>query len=263
MPQIPTNAQRTRIDPKRRAKGLAQRRGSCRRVLSASITFALSSVGSSSISAETATHNAVEFALRACAQLPDGKDVILNALEQHGWTKPADFNVLTNLFASTKFAFKHSTENAELLEKSIANAFFMSASVLGNSALPPNQPVFVHEDVSIGVIGLTLSKSGLPYCVIGGPSALFDLFAEKISLTPSKIAAHGFLRNPEGQVHTGQFLNATISATTIDLDSILLKGLEFELDAITYTSDLTLELAIERFHPFNAYILPQRSGEGD
>lgn len=256
MLQAWTSSQKTASVPKVDVKGPAQPCGSRRKISSAIIASALSIVSSSSISAETPTHNAIEFALRACAQLPDGKDTILNSLEQNGWVKSADSYTLYDLLASATFAFKRSTENAELLENSLANAFFMSASILGNSGLPPNQPAFILDEMSIGVIGLTLSKNK-PWCVINGPSALFDVFAEKISLTPSNMVAHGFIHNPDGQMHKGQYLNATISVTTMDLDSILLRGREFELDAIPYTQDITLESALERFHPFNAYTSPK------
>lgn len=256
--------QRTMPDSKEGIKDQVQPSSFRRGIFSTIIASALSIVSSSSVFAEVTMQNAVEFALEACAQLPDGKDTILSSLAQHGWVKSSDSNTLYDLLASTTFAFKHSTENAELLGNSFANAHFMSASILGNSALPPNQPAFVLDDISIGVIGLTLSKNK-PWCLLNGPSALFNVFAEKINLTPSKMVAHGFMRNPEGQMHKGQYLDATISVTTMDLDSILLRVREFELDvtAIPYTSDLTFESALERFRPFNAYTSPQRPTGGN
>ena len=51
----------------------------------------------------------------------------------------------------------------------IVNSKFLAASILGNSALKPDQLVFQKEAFTLGVIGLELNKG---YCIMSGPASI-------------------------------------------------------------------------------------------
>lgn len=52
------------------------------------------------------------------------------------------------------------------LAYTVENAYFMAASILGNSELGPNQPAFIHADIQLALIGV---EEGRQYCAFAGP----------------------------------------------------------------------------------------------
>ncbi len=134
-------------------------------------------------------------ALSLCSDLGNDIATVDDELSNLGWqaadTPQTTLGVLFwSLFARDFAVF--GDEALELMANSddfgtqlgylIVNADFMAASILGNSALPPNQPAYSKGEYQLAVLGVSLGKG---YCIMAGPSTIldtvtqFDSFAEK------------------------------------------------------------------------------------
>ncbi|WP_372570842.1 hypothetical protein [Ruegeria jejuensis] len=100
-------------------------------------------------------------ALDLCASGFGSLDSARDALTNAGWTEFE--NGPASVMVSSILAF--SIDETDLAY-TVENAYFMAASILGNSALGPNQLAFVHSDILLGLIGV---EEGSQYCVVGGP----------------------------------------------------------------------------------------------
>ncbi len=137
----------------------------------------------------------VRDVLSLCSDLGNNVAAVDDELKNLGWqaadTPQTSLNVLFwSLFARDFTVF--GDEALELMANSdnlgtqlgylIVNADFMAASILGNSALPPNQPAYSKGEYQLAVLGVSLGKG---YCIMAGTSTIldavtqFDSFAEK------------------------------------------------------------------------------------
>ncbi len=128
----------------------------------------------------------IEFAVLACSDLSSNKDLILSELAQKGWLQINGAELvperLVVAIASYFFAARHSETNADQLFAALQEAYFSATSILGNSALPPDQPSFTYGEVSLGVLGLSLEPPSQPYCIMSGPRELNGVVGNFVEL---------------------------------------------------------------------------------
>lgn len=149
------------------------------------------------------------------------------------------------LFASA-FTFNE-TEGVEVAAKSeelerrlgymIVNSSFMSASILGNSAMPPNQPNYTHGKYRLALIGVGYGKG---YCVLSGPVSIVD----EVKAIP------GFVeRWPDAAPRSDW---AGVSSVVGEADGIRYFASIFDRDALSslYSStDIVFPETTEKFDP--------------
>ncbi len=218
-------------------------------------TMALACIAQSGY-AQDARDEAFNTLVELCSRLPAERDQVESKLVAGGWAEPSDPVVLFDLMASGTFNFKHSFSDRETLGKSLENAFFMAASILGNSALPPAQKAYVSGDLVVGVIGLTIDEPGLPYCIIGSSHDEIGRLSEIVPLEAAEPPAHGFLREPEGLVHSGSIGASSVKATYVDPKSVLDAIEQLGVTELPYSKRLTPIEAAARLTPFVAVIAP-------
>lgn len=144
--------------------------------------------------------NHVGEIVELCSKLEDGAETVTDRLERHGWLPTNNREVLVSSLASIvltrDIAFiddarlkmiANSDDPSVQFSYLLENSAFMSASILGNSALPANQPVYEKDGYALAALGLSLDA---PYCIASGPinfgqmiSSSID-FAEETSETP-------------------------------------------------------------------------------
>jgi hypothetical protein len=123
--------------------------------------------------------------LEFCAELTGDRDAVTTQLTELGWVPESDPNPIAGeilLWGGFARAYalqpgqslvlqSGSDEPGKQLGFIIENASFMAASVLGNSALSPNQPSFTSGAHRLATLGVELGEG---YCVWSGPSELQD-----------------------------------------------------------------------------------------
>ncbi|MEO3413344.1 hypothetical protein AAFO92_01670 [Roseovarius sp. CAU 1744] len=134
--------------------------------------------------AALASESTFDQTLELCSSLSGGQEGVRSDLVAMGW-EPVEnpktaLDVLFWTIFSTDFAtfteenlalFSNSEVEGEQLGYLVANAHFLSVSILGNSALPPDQPAYMNGGIKLATLGLSLNKG---YCVITGPSSIFE-----------------------------------------------------------------------------------------
>ena len=195
-----------------------------------------------------------------CAELPAGKEHIEKKIVAYGWAQASDPAVLVDLMASTTFNFRHSLTNKEDLAMSLENAFFMAASMLGNSALPQGQKAYVSGDLVVGIIGITLDKPGLPYCVIGSAHDELGRLSAIVPLEATE--AHGDLAISEGVVHSGSLGASNVNAAYVSSESVIEAIERLGVTELPYAKRLPPDEAAARFRPFIAVSAPIVPTEG-
>lgn len=111
---------------------------------------------------------AVARMVELCATGPTSLEGARAAFADAGWTEAQDGKPTVMALASLVFAFQFDAAEPGY---SALNAQFMAASILGNSALGPNQLGFSLGEVMLGVLGI---EEGTPYCVVTGPEWILD-----------------------------------------------------------------------------------------
>ncbi|WP_424832377.1 hypothetical protein [Ruegeria sp.] len=144
-------------------------------------------------------------AAKLCSSGFENLDSARDALTKAGWNEFEDGPAPA--VVSNRVAF--SIDETDL-PYTVENAYFMAASMLGNSALGPNQPAFVHTDVQLALIGV---EEGHQYCAFAGPrwtvySAIKNGFAGGIRARTNIVS-----------LIIGREDNATIAIALIDLDA--------------------------------------------
>ena len=151
--------------------------------------------------------NAVRSMAEICAAGPTSLDETRTALVESGWTN-ADVKVALAALTSGFFAFQF---NPSDVGYSMFNAIFLAGSALGNSALGPNQLGLTAGDVSLGVYGI---EEGKPYCVVTGPTWVFDSLTDGDTDIAGK-ASPGFLRIREGSIGQGSYVAALMDLSAV------------------------------------------------
>ncbi|WP_273508731.1 hypothetical protein [Planktotalea frisia] len=126
--------------------------------------------------AADSTRESIRAAIKICTDIPKEIDVARANLLKNGWerTKEGALIALFNGMIASKF-------RAHDLDYTIRNAFFMSASILGNSSLGANQISMEFGSYHLALLGI---REGSPYCVLSGPSELSTLnFSAEGNLT--------------------------------------------------------------------------------
>ena len=123
--------------------------------------------------------DAIATAFEICTTQPTTIDEIRETLLQHGWqnNEPTTLSALFN----AKIAFDF---NADDLRYTFENAFFIAASVLGNSSLGSDQIGVTFEDYQLAMIGIV---ENTPYCVLTGPNELIKTFANGGWVTQTQV----------------------------------------------------------------------------
>lgn len=104
---------------------------------------------------------AVEFCLAPPADTNAARAIFVD----RGWQE-GDVERIMQLLSAAVFALRLDLDD---LSDSYSDAVFLAASMLGNSALGPNQLSFTSGTLEIVAMGL---DEGVPQCAITGPSSL-------------------------------------------------------------------------------------------
>lgn len=168
----------------RRAGGRSGAAGRCRRAIAALACCALveTTLPSKVLASAQVLHDTFDL----CKDLGQTRDEVGRRLAELGWLEgdsPAatadlmfwavfarDFSFLTDEALSR---MANSEDRGQQLGYMIANASFTSASILGNSALPPDQPNYAQGPYRLAVLGVSLGRG---YCVLSGPDVIVAVF---------------------------------------------------------------------------------------
>lgn len=123
------------------------------------------------------TAKAIDAALEICDSLPQPVKETAEVLVEAGWNSDGD--AVMAAFASTAFAFLLKPDD---IAYSLDNGSFMAASILGNSALPPDQPGFSAGGLRLAILVGDTAKG---YCVLSGGNGLLLRLQSAAKLTES------------------------------------------------------------------------------
>jgi hypothetical protein len=137
-----------------------------------------------------------------CAEGPTTIDDAKAAIGAAGWIHTQDPQVVFNALRSAVFSFQF---NPEDVGYSLLNADFMAASILGNSALGPNQLGFTFDDLQLAVLAV---EEGAPYCVATGPAAILDASVQVSGL--EETGQTGPVRVRKGSLGEGSYADALL-----------------------------------------------------
>jgi hypothetical protein len=118
---------------------------------------------------------------------------------------------------SALFHMQYSGASAETLDYAQQSAHFMTASILGNSALPENQPGYTAGNLKLGTFGMSLDT---PDCFLAGPASLYDSLATSAMITPNNNQLERVLSDPAKAVTTGTLEDATLWLVRLDLAQV-------------------------------------------
>ena len=167
-----------------------------------------------------------------CAEGPMTLDDAKAALGAAGWVQTQDPQVVFNPLRAAVFSFQFRSEDVGY---SLLNAEFMAASILGNSALGPNQLGFTFSDVQLAVLAVEERK---PYCVATGPAAILDVSVQVSGL--EETGQTNLVRVRKGSLGEGGYADALIDLQAIlSLDPDLLKTTE--VSGIMITPEMLAE----------------------
>ena len=171
-----------------------------------------------------------------CLKLPASQNLVFEELEPMGWKKSlgSKDNIAVKVIYSTIFTARHRSED---LEYTYNNSQFMAASILGNSALKPNQPAFIYKGLRLGVLGIKLGKG---YCVLTGPKWATIEIEQKFGIKLNRSL-------PYRKSYHGKIGTHTVWVNEIDIekfhlvkpaisDDVLKRYRAFEKDALRETN---------------------------
>ena len=168
-----------------------------------------------------------------CAEGPTTLDDAKATLGAAGWAQTQDPQVVFNPLRSAVFSFQF---NSEDVGYSILNADFMAASILGNSALGPNQLGFTFGNVQLAVLAV---EEGTPYCVATGPADILDASDQVSGL--EEVGQTGLVRVRKGSLGDGGYADALIDLRAIaSLDPDMLK--RTKVTGITITPEMLAKI---------------------
>ncbi|MEJ6393744.1 hypothetical protein V8J82_10780 [Gymnodinialimonas sp. 2305UL16-5] len=162
--------------------------------------------------------SAVSAALALCADLPEETQTARDTLQANGWqaSESATLVALFNAIAAFNF-------DASDLSYTFQNAGFMAGSVLGNSALGPDQIGMTFETYTTAAIGIA---EGEAYCVLTGPNQLLSAL-EQLDFNRETQTSSGVVTRLTGALAGGH----RVSAVEFDLAALDLMLAESELPA--------------------------------
>lgn len=137
--------------------------------------IALSAFQLAGAAAFAATSSQLDAALTICTSLPQPSGVVADKLVGTGWA--ADSDAVMAAFVSGAFAFYLKPHD---IAYSLDNGWFMAVSVLGNSALPPDQPGYSTDTLRLAVLA---GESAQGYCVLSGDDGLLTDLQSAAALT--------------------------------------------------------------------------------
>lgn len=130
------------------------------------------------------------------------------ALGAVGWQEDEGMETARNALAASVFAFRFDPADVGY---SVLNADFMAASILGNSALGPNQLGFRLGGVQLGVLGV---EEGTPYCVATGPAWILDAATGNVGAI-AETSQPGPVRLRQGDLAEGSYSDALIDLAVV------------------------------------------------
>jgi hypothetical protein len=119
----------------------------------------------------------LDAALSVCSSFPKSAGETSDRLLGAGWISEPD--AVMAAMTSGVFAFLLKPED---IAYSLDNGTFMAASVLGNSALPPNQPGFSANVLRLAILA---GETEQGYCVLSGNDGLLTHLQAALPLTES------------------------------------------------------------------------------
>ena len=228
-------AQRTLPNPTRRAQTArlvggetgAVRHMRCANGLITALLVILHITGPASASEQTSSLSEI---MAVCSALQNDPEAVRQELVGLGWKPAVSLEKVANIFfwaVFTRDFVKYddaalgrasmSDDMGSKLGYLIENADFMSASILGNSALPTGQPTYNKDGFELATIGLSIGKG---YCIATGPKAAFDTLtnaAYYIEKWPDQFPKSG---RPGISATFGKWNNASVFAAKLDVATI-------------------------------------------
>ncbi len=168
--------------------------------------------------------------MAVCSALQNDPEAVRQELVGLGWKPAVSPEKVANIFFWTVFTrdfvryddaalgmASMSDDMGSKLGYLIENADFMSASILGNSALPTGQPTYNKDGFELATIGLGIGKG---YCIATGPKAAFDTLTNApyyIEEWPDQFPKSG---RPGISATFGKWNNASVFAAKLDVATI-------------------------------------------
>lgn len=168
--------------------------------------------------AQTAMETAaLAVAVEVCSDPAPDTQSVATAITAGGWTPDDNGATVRTAMFSALFHMQYSSASAEALDYAQQNADFMTASILGNSALPENQPGYTAENLKLGTFGMT---SDTPYCILAGPAWLYDSLATSANMAATNDQPERVISDPAKSVMTGTLEDATLWLMRLDLTEV-------------------------------------------
>lgn len=215
----------------------------CRNIIALLLAALLNAAPTSAqTNLDEATHTAVSIALDLCKSGPTDLNEVRNALAKAGWIEGDK-----QLVHDVAFAQHLSTSFDPLqLEYSFKNSAFMTASLLGNSSLGPNQVSFTSDEMALAVLGVT---EGTPYCILAGSNEIVSI------VTRSELKLKSVVQNEYTSMKTATKDDMSLTLGQLDQENIIAliqsdkyNDLELREDYITRVRD--------QIRPANIAIVP-------
>lgn len=130
-----------------------------------------------------------------CLKLPSDHTTLDKELKSIGWNRRLGEDgdrLAAYVLYSSIFTIKHRSED---LDYTYMNSAFMAVSILGNSALRPNQPAYTNGEMRLGVFGI---REGVGYCVFTGPRWATNEIEKKLGITLKKLLP--YLKSYDGTI---------------------------------------------------------------
>lgn len=187
---------------------------------------------------------ALKTAIELCLTRLNDEERVEAHLIDAGWNKNLSSEVVFDTMTSLNFAFKYTSESAEALEYAFQNSRFMAASILGNSALPANQPSYSLEDINLSPIGLS---SDMPYCILSGPLQL-DSALNAIGISENNAVGNdprfSLIEETSRTLYTVRLDDSDVIVSIVDTDAIFEKVAEFSLGQYLETLAVVQEVNV-------------------
>lgn len=158
--------------------------------------------------AAIAAPDGVRDALQLCTQLPDQTDQARSSLRDGEWQEVESAALGALYSAVAAFNFRASDPKF-----TVENAWFMAASILGNSALGDDQIGMELDAYTVAILGIA---EGKPYCVLTGPTDLLAQLTQLDGYAPIGADRDDFVTKSSGSLANGyRFQSAAMNLPAV------------------------------------------------
>lgn len=217
----------------------------------------LLSTSLASIAAER-EDEALSFAIRQCIQLPKDELNFKESLASHGWIESSDEAGLVLLMGSYLFSSSHALESKEQLEKSIHRALFLAPQIVFETSSRENTVLFHSGDHTLGVVGLFMNDSELPFCILGGPETAGETISEIVSLAPAPTDETGTWHSTSLSALEGNIGTAKVTLMKTDVQKVHAAIASFDIPELPIKT-LNLNDVLAAYRPVNISIVRNSS----